>query len=217
MELHILELQRRTETMSHCIEIKPLSDFVVIVGRKASGKTVMTLWISKSIKRKLVIDPRWQFKRIGYTVHYPERLSQAFQKFPFVVYQPMKRGKESWDEVFAVCEQFTNYTLIIDEVEMFAKPRWYISEHLANIVNSGRHQGIGIICNSRRPAQTHNDLRSNADWVICFHLHEKRDVAYMGEWLNIEESKLRGLEPFHCWVYDVNHAQVYEQKPCPSM
>lgn len=163
------------------LKFRAYSDFVCIFGRKGRGKTVYTRFIAKHLKRFIVLDTTWQLGELGYVIHYPDRLNDAFKKFSQVVYQPMRYDEKSLCSFFVVCLYFSNYTLIIDEVDRFARPRWYMCDSLREIVNRGRQQGIGLIVNSRRPASTHMDLRGNADYVVTFHLHEKRDVEYVAE------------------------------------
>jgi len=200
------------ETVS--LQFKAHTDFIVIVGVKESGKTTLTIHYVKQLDRFIYIDPTWQVGSLGYVVHYPERIVKAAMKFNKVVYQPSHtKTKEAYSSVFQACLSLTNYTLVIDEIDAFAKPRWYICEELEALICRGRIQGIGLICNTRRPHKIHNDIRSNADHVICFKLHEKRDLDYMAEWLNIDKSQIKGLGRFHSLYFDVHGLTVKPQSP----
>jgi hypothetical protein len=196
------------------LEFHPFSDFVVVVGMKASGKTTYSIFLLKQVKKKVLIDPTWQLGQLGYCVHFPERIVETFQEFNSVVYQPKHMNAEAWEEVFNQCLQLSNYTLGVDEVDKFARPRWYISDYLNEIINRGRSQGIGLICNSRRPASMHNDIRSNADYVVCFHLHEERDVKYVASWMNINEESIKNLPDYHSKLFLVHQHKVVNQLPC---
>jgi hypothetical protein len=198
------------------LEFHPLSDFVVVVGRKASGKTIYTKFLLKMLKHKVLIDPTWQLGELGYVIHFPEKqkIVTAFTDFKSVVFQPKHMTPEVYEEVFSQCLILSNYTLGVDEIDKFARPRWYITEYLHELINRGRHQGIGLICNSRRPAMMHNDIRSNADYVVCFHLHEERDVKYMSDWLNVSEEKIKNLPEYHSLLFNVHDHSVTEQLPC---
>jgi hypothetical protein len=198
------------------LEFHPLSDFVGVVGRKASGKTIYTKFLLKMIRRKVLIDPTWQFKDLGYIIHFldKQRIVTAFKEWHSVVFQPKHMTAEVYEECFSQCLQLSNYTLGVDEIDKFARPRWYITEYLHEVINRGRHQGIGLICNSRRPAMMHNDIRSNADYVVCFHLHEERDVKYMSDWMNVSEETIKNLPTYHSLLFNVKDHSVTEQLPC---
>lgn len=198
------------------LKFKAFSHFVCIFGRKGRGKTVYTKFMAKHLKRFVVLDTTWQLGDLGYCIHYPDRLIESFKKYPQVIYQPMKYDDESFGRFFASCLHFQNYTLIIDEVDRFARPRHYISDQLREIVNRGRVQGIGLIVNSRRPAMTHMDLRSNANYVVCFHLHETRDVEYVSEWIGTSEETIKALKGHESLLFSAETGQVTHQEACPT-
>jgi hypothetical protein len=195
------------------IEFHPFSDFLIVVGVKAGGKTTLTIFYGKQLSRMLVIDPTWQMGELGYVVHYADRIHNAFIQFKKVVYQPVKMDKDSYTVAFETALKFPNYTLCVDELDKFARPRWYLCEAVNELVNRGRAQGIGLIGNTRRPHMIHNDPRSNADHVICFRLHEDRDVSYMAEWLGVTEETIENLPDYHSLYYNTHTRTVEHQLP----
>ena len=195
------------------MKFRPYTDFALVTGMMAQGKTTLTKHYCKSLKPLIAIDPTWQLGEIGYVVHYPERILLAFESWKKVVYQPKKMSKLEYQRAFEICLSLSNYTLVVDEIDKFARPRWYLVDEVKEIVNRGRAQGIGLIFNTRRPASTHNDLRSNAYHVICFKLHEKRDVDYMAEWMSVEKELIKGLEKYHSLYYNVMAGTVTKQAP----
>jgi len=195
------------------LQFQAYSDFLTIIGMKAHGKTTLTKFYCKSIQRIIVIDPTWQLGELGYVMHFPERILPAFKQFKKVVYQPKRIDKETYRLAFEAYLSETNYTVVVDEIDKFAKPRWYICDEVNEIINRGRAQGIGLICNTRRPHMIHNDIRSNADHVICFKLHEKRDREYMGEWMGLDPELIKTLSKYHSFYYDVHQSHVTKQSP----
>ena len=191
----------------------PYTDFLLIVGMMAQGKTTITKHYCKSLKPLIAIDPTWQLGEVGYCVHFPERILAAYQKFKKVIYQPKKMDTLTYQRAFQVCLSLINYTLVIDEIDTFAKPNWYKCDEVEQIIKRGRAQGIGIIGNTRRPANTHNDLKNNVYHVVCFKLHGKSDVDYMSEWLNIDKMEIKGLQKYHSLYYNVTEGTVTKQAP----
>lgn len=202
------------------IEFDPLEDFVVVVGMKKYGKTVITKWLIKQRCRTyVVIDIAHILGDLGYVVYYPERLEKALNEgVQQIVYQPESGTKEHWDQVFLILKNYGNYTLIIDEIQEFCYGKWYVSDHLRSIITRGRNQKIGLICNSRRPHLFHKDIRGNADLVFCFYLHEKNDVKYMAEWFDIEEQEIKELPKYESILFKVNAPtgeKIERLQPCP--
>lgn len=195
------------------MKFRPYTDFALVTGMMAQGKTTLTKHYCKSLKPYIVIDPTWQLGETGYIVHYPERILLAFESWKKVVYQPKKMDKQSYQSAFQVCLSLTNYTLVIDEIDKFATPRWYLCEEVKEIICRGRAQGIGAIYNTRRPHMIHNDLRSNLYHVVCFKLHEKRDVEYMAEWMNVDKMEIKGLQMYHSLYFNVMEGTVTKQAP----
>lgn len=195
------------------IQFRPYSHFLSVVGMKAMGKTTITKYYGKQLARLIFIDPLWEVGELGYVVHFPERIIPAFQQFRKVIYQPKHMDKLTYQRAFAACLSLTNYTLGVDEMDKFARPLWYICAEAEEIINRGRAQGIGLICNTRRPHKIHNDIRSNSDHVICFKLHEKRDRDYMAEWIGVDSQKIKELPPYHSYYYNVHASTVTLQRP----
>jgi hypothetical protein len=196
------------------LHFRPFSHFIVIVGRKGQGKTIFTSFIVKHLRKLIAIDPTWQL-HFGYIVHFPERIAQAFQNYGIVIYQPKNMDEESYRKAFEECLKFSNYTLIVDEVDEFAPATGIIIQPFKEIVNRGRAQGIGLICNTRRPASMHKNIRSNADYVVCFQMHEENDVKYMSKWMGVSEEQIRDLPPYHSILYIVQGSKTVVQTPCP--
>lgn len=126
----------------------------------------------------------------------------------------MNQDVNTWNEVFKVLRYLLNYTLIIDEIDMFSHGQWYISEHFKTIVRQGRNQGIGLIGNSRRPALFHLDIRENADFVVCFHLHGKHSLDAMSEWMGVSKEDIKGLQQYWSWRYTAKGSKTILQRPC---
>lgn len=162
--------------------------------------------MARILKRYVIIDATWEFEE-GYKVHYPNRIKPAFLEWKKVCYQPMSDTEESWNQVFLVCRNLANYTLLVNEWDAYSHGQWYISDHLQHIVRRGRIQGISIIANTRRPSLFHRDIRNSASLIVCFHLHEKEDVKYMSEWMNLPPDHIKeflGKEEHKHWSWLFN-------------
>ena len=195
------------------LEFKPFSDFISIIGMKAAGKTYRTLYYSHELQRIIAIDPTWQLGELGYCVHYPERITPAFLEYKKVIYQPMHMDQESYTRAFREILRHTNFTCIIDEIDKFASSHGYLCEEVNEIINRGRAQGIGLVCNTRRPFLLHKDIRGNSDHVVCYQLMEIDDRIYMEKWIGVDRLKLKQLPVHHAYYYDVHRAKLTLENP----
>lgn len=195
------------------LEFDPYQDFLTIIGRKAMGKTERTKFYIRNLDRFIIIDPTWQLQQLGYEVHYPSRISDAFNKWKRVVYCPLSTRKEDYVEVFREILGLSNFTLCIDEIQEFAHSKGYLCDEFKQIVCRGRAQGIGLIGNSRRPSLFHNDIKGNADHIVCFQLQLMADRKYMEEWIGVDRDELKNLKPYNAFYYNVKTGTLTQELP----
>jgi len=180
---------------------------------KAAGKTFRTKKYGKALSRLIAVDPTWQLGELGYVVHYPERITPAFLQYKKVIFQPIHMDKETYRAAFKQIMKHTNFTCIIDEIDKFASSHGYLCEEVNELINRGRAQGIGLICNSRRPFLLHKDIRGNADHVVCYQLMEIEDRIYMEKWIGVGRLKLKTLPLHHAVYYDVHKGELSLEAP----
>lgn len=72
-------------------------------------------------------------------------------------------------------------TVACDEADVLAPNSAAIAPEVRALVQRGRHYRISILAATRRPAECHRDLSSQADALVTFAQHEPRDLAYLAE------------------------------------
>lgn len=91
--------------------------------------------------------------------------------------------------------------IVIDEVDQFCSPQKPLPDCLDSWVQLGRHDDISIIAASRRPAEVHRTVTSQADYLILFRLTENRDREYIKKNAKVEitdeiDRQLQNLQRF---------------------
>lgn len=195
----------------------PFSDFAIVVGMKAKGKTTLTKFYIKQLKRVLVLDPTWQLGDLGFVVHLPSQIIAAFQRFNKVVFQPKEAKDEYYVAFWAAARKFSNYTLVVDEIDEQLGSKHVICTDAKTVVVSGRAQGIGLIGNTRRPHDINKAIRSNADHVVCFQMQEEDDLKYMAKWIGKSQAEIKSLAPYHSFYYNTRTGKTVLQLPCPAV
>ena len=195
------------------IRFRAYWDFICLFGRKGKGKSVFSKYIIKSLNRYVIWDRHHEYSS-GYFVYYRDRLREAFEQWKRIVYRPLTYSDEEFEEVCKFVLSQSNLTFIVEECDEHAHARGYSTPLFQRIIRGGRHQGIGLILISRRPAITHKDLRSQADYVISFQMHEEDDIKYVGSWMGIEPQKIKELPDYHSILFNANTHDVTMQGPC---
>lgn len=196
------------------LTFNPYSDFLVVVGMKAKGKTTFTKFVAKMLKRALAFDPTWQLGDLGFVVHYPNQVPIAFRQFPKVVYQPKEATDAYYIPFYAAARRFANYTLIIDEVDEQLGAKHIVCPDAKTIAVSGRAQGIGQIVNTRRPSDINKCIRTQGDHVVTFQMQETDDLRYMAKWINKSQDEIKSLPAYHSYYYNVSSGETVLQAPC---
>lgn len=196
------------------IHFRTFWDFVCIFGRMGKGKSYFAKFTVKKLKRYVIWDRHHEYGDCGYIVYHAERLKEAFEKWKRVVFQPLTYSDQEFHDVCKFVLTQKNLTFIVEEVDEHAHARGYSTPLFQRIIRGGRHQGIGLIVISRRPAITHKDLRSNASYLVSFQMHEEDDIKYVGKWMGIDPQRVKNLADFHSLVYDANKHTVTHQLPC---
>jgi Cdc6-like AAA superfamily ATPase len=160
----------------------------IIFGMSGSGKTVLTKILSRDIKRVIVIDPEYNFEddtdnllSFDNVCNLADFLKDNFNSD----FRICTIDDEKSESIFAIAEIVQNVTVVIDEVDLICSPTT-ISPFFKNIIKRGRRKGIHLIVNSRRPAEVHRLLTSQASEVYCFRTKEPSDIKYLQKYTSTD-------------------------------
>lgn len=152
---------------------------VFVCGMTGSGKSRMTQRLARSWKRVIYVDPMKTIRDIpadGRAVTWMD----AKKKIAAGWGAPTMRVACSFSDdveyryLFHAIRGMTeaddtgrNFLFVIDEVDLWSSPR-SITPALSHLFRYGRHSGMSWIANCRADAETHRDVRMNAQEILLF-------------------------------------------------
>lgn len=86
--------------------------------------------------------------------------------------------------------------VLLEEADLIARPGQE-SPVFQDLVARGRHEGIELVCVSRRPAEVSRLITSQAEFFYCFRTQEPRDVTYLRGYIGeAAAAAVQQLPPF---------------------
>lgn len=172
-------------------------DISIITGNRGEGKTEL----AKHILRL--------FQAQGYPVFIYDPLDE-YRDFEPCRYVPKDNlSIDEFDEVASDIWNGKNCIFLIEEVEFYASAH-KISLMLQRLVSLGRHRGIGLVITTRRIADVHKLICSQAKNWFIFHSFLPNELDYMEQFIGETVYKAVSLEPYHFIYWTRGKAQVYE-------
>jgi chromosomal replication initiation ATPase DnaA len=199
------------------MKINPYYDIIFLTGMMGTGKSYFTeKMFLTGVKRKVVYDRNWEHGDKGFIVHTVSEIRKAwlFDGLTSIIFQPYTFTDEEFDQLSKFIRTLDNLLFMVEEVEFHAHARGYTSQAFREIVNRGRHQGIGLIVTARRPHLIHKDIRGNITYMVVFQMQEEDDVKYVSRWIGVSEEAIKTLPEYHSFLYIRKGRKVVRQKPC---
>lgn len=159
---------------------------VFICGKTGSGKTFLARYLTKHIKRLVVLDgkgtlgtPEW-----GLT-EFTNSSDLHAKEFRLRAYPPLKTDlADYWDSILTKCLYAGNITIYIDELYAVCPPNKQPSPSLFACYTRGREYGLGMWASTQRPVWIPLVALSEAEHFFVFRLQlledKQRLAAFMG-------------------------------------
>jgi len=127
-------------------------DIIWVTGKRRSGKSH---WVKHFLLPKipvpvLIWDYNWEYTQHVHAVTHGLNFDLTLRR---IAYQPIRKREIDFEKFCKKANKLDNYMLVIEEVERYATS-YRIPPSLEDIIDTGRHKGIGLICTSRRPRHT---------------------------------------------------------------
>lgn len=165
------------------------NDRLFICGKTGSGKTYLARYLTKSLKRLVVLDgkgtlgiPEWRLSEWSENVD----LKDPKAEYRLRAVPPLKTElAEFWDTVLMACLRAGNITVYIDELYAVCPPNRNPTPTLFACYTRGREFGLGMWASTQRPVWIPLVSMSEAEHFFMFRLQlledKQRLAAFMGK------------------------------------
>lgn len=164
------------------------NDRLFICGKTGSGKTYLARYLTKSLKRLVVLDGKgtlgttdWRLTDWSDSIDLKDPESQ----FRLRAVPPLKTElAEYWDSILLACLRAGNITVYIDELYAVCPPNKNPTPTLFACYTRGREFGLGVWSSTQRPVWIPLVSMSEAEHFFMFRLQlledKQRLAAFMG-------------------------------------
>lgn len=181
------------------------TDLIAILGKRGSGKSNLCKFLQRAFHRVIVIDLLHEYKEKAPSItvtNVPDlartliRLIQAgAPKFRIIFKWDVESSTFNEDEfntVLRLVYKMGDVMLVIEEIHHYMK-REYMPEWLSKLVLVGRHQRVGIIATSQKPATVSKVFISQCHHIFVSKMFERNDLKYFADTMGEQSEKLRDL------------------------
>lgn len=175
---------------------------VLLAGKTGSGKTYLANFITKPLKRLVVLDGKgtlgnWNLQPYDRTSVHSLMRGEPIRARAL---PPVGSGiLEYWDEVILACFQAGNVTIYIDELYAVCPPNQKPSDALWATYTRGRELGIGVWSSTQRPVWVPLFALSEAEHFFMFRLQLGEDRQRMAAFMSTDV--LRPIKEPHGFFY----------------
>lgn len=158
------------------------SERVALVGKTGSGKTTLALFLTKSLRRLVVFDPKGTLNTPTWRLEdwSQKGIQQLADGEPIRMRVPAPLSG-NWEPYFAEIFSIGNCAVYIDEVYGVVPPQTKPGPMFTALYTRGRELNLGVIAATQRPTWVPLFVLSEAEWLFVFRLQLQIDRNRMSE------------------------------------
>lgn len=180
------------------------SERVALVGKTGSGKTTLALYLTKSLSRLVVFDPKgtlWvpEWRLEDWSKEGLQRLAEG-ESVRLRIPAPLNNN---WEPYFTEIFSIGNCVVYIDEVYGIVPPGAKPGAMFTAMYTRGRELNIGVIAATQRPTWVPLFVLSEAEWLFVFRLQLQADRNRMAEIGGPElQEPIPAIDEYGFYVYN---------------
>lgn len=175
---------------------------VLITGKTGSGKTYLAHYITRELKRLVVLDGKGTLKDWNLEEWSKDAERRMLQGEPVRLRAIVPLGDDPvvfWDKVITSCYYAGNVTLYIDELYAVSPPNKKPLDSLWAVYTRGRELGVGVWSSTQRPVWIPLFALSEAEHFFMFRLQLMEDRQRIAAFMSSEV--LRTITDKHGFFY----------------
>lgn len=172
----------------------------LVIGKRGSGKSVLTQHLIRDAKRLVVYDIMTEYVQ-GVTFddtdisELVEFWRQVYRQSFRIIYRPLE-AKAEIDWLARAVFALGDLTFVIEEIDSICTS-FDMPVGMQAIIQRGRHRNIELIGVTPAPFGIHRDLTRQAKSIYIFKTNEPRDIQYLSRLLGEAiEARLAALEQY---------------------
>jgi len=175
---------------------------ILLTGKTGSGKTYLARYITRPLKRLVVLDGKGTLGNWGLEPWTSSSLRSLLHGEPVRIRALPPIGDnilDYWNEIILACYRAGNVTIYIDELYAICPPNKAPSDALWSAYTRGRELGVGVWSSTQRPVWIPLFAMSEAEHLFVFRLQLMDDRQRMAAFMS--SRVLQTIRDIHGFYY----------------
>jgi len=182
------------------------SERMIAVGKTGSGKTFLMKYLTRGLKRLIVLDPKSMIDPIKWHLDWVSTGGlRDLQKGKDARLLVRTYDTSEWNTYLQAAWEATNTVVYIDELYALVEfGRIAPPRILSQLYTQGRERKVGVWGSTQRPSWVPLFTMSESDWFFAFRTQLQDDRKRLSELMGPEVLEpIPVSDPYGFWMYNV--------------